>query len=78
MHPLVRDLYKRFIIAGTFYPGGIEVVRRRAKQAFFSNAHLTNEVDILKAVRRGRYMVREITAISKLKKYRSLKRSYYL
>ncbi|CAM9183813.1 unnamed protein product [Ectocarpus fasciculatus] len=77
MNPLVRDLYKRFLIAGRYYPGGIEVVRRRAKQAFVSNAHLTDEIDIRRAVRIGRYMVREITAISQLKKYRSLKRSYY-
>lgn len=77
MHPLVRDLYKRFIIAARTYPGGADVVRRRAKEAFFSKRNLTDELDILKAVKIGRYMVRELNAVAQLKKYRSLKKSYY-
>ena len=32
MHPLVRDLYKRIILCGRDYPGGLEVVRRKAKE----------------------------------------------
>lgn len=76
MHPLVRDLYKRFLLAGREYPGGMEVVKRKAKEAFFSNQHLSEEVSIKKAVSRGRYMVRELNGVTKLKKYRTMKERY--
>ena len=29
MHKLVRDLYKRVIMVGRDYPGGLELVRRK-------------------------------------------------
>lgn len=48
MHPLVRDLYKRVLVVGKEYPGGMEVVRRKAKQYFRENAHLTTEEEIKK------------------------------
>ena len=76
MNPVVRDLYKRFIWAGRVYPGGLEVVRRRAKEAFFRNAHLKDEVEIKKAVAVGRYMVKELIAVAQLKKYRAIKKNY--
>ena len=34
MHPKVRDLYKRFVIAGRAYPQGLPYVRQRVKAAF--------------------------------------------
>ena len=77
MNPLVRDLYKRFMLVGRTYPGGLDVVRRRAKQAFFENAALTDEVQILRAVRIGRQVSRDLAAVSQLKKYRVLKSRYY-
>ncbi|KAA0154873.1 hypothetical protein FNF31_06214 [Cafeteria roenbergensis] len=77
MHPLVRDLYKRFLVAGRDYPQGLDVVRRRAKLAFQENAHLTDEVAIKRAVAKGRYWVREIHATHALHKYRSIKKRYY-
>jgi hypothetical protein len=76
MNPIVRDLYKRFIWAGRVYPGGLEVVRRRAKEAFFRNSHLKDEVELKKAVAVGRYMVKELIAVAQLKKYRSMKKNY--
>ena len=76
MHPLVRDLYKRLIFAGRDYPQGVEFVRAEAKKAFRKNANLTEEIDILKAVNRGRYMVREIIAVIQFKKYRAMKNRY--
>jgi hypothetical protein len=76
MHPLVRDLYKRFLVAGKDYPGGLEVVRRKAKEAFFQNRHLTSELEIKRAVKGGRYMVRELNGVTQLKKYRAMKDRY--
>eukprot|EP00035_Acanthoeca_spectabilis_P000137 m.71180 g.71180 ORF g.71180 m.71180 type:complete len:80 (-) comp10055_c0_seq1:368-607(-) len=77
MHPLVRDLYKRVLVVGKEYPGGMEVVRRKAKQYFRENAHLTTEEEIKKAVSRGRwYLNHEIIGVIKLKKYRTMAQRY--
>jgi len=40
------------------------------------NRHLTDETDILVAVHRGRYMVKELEGVIRLKKYRYLKQTY--
>lgn len=76
IHPLVRDLYKRFIRLGHDYPLGVDFIRRKVKAAFHQNAHLKTEIEIKRAVARGRYMVRELVGVIKLKKYRTLKKRY--
>ena len=76
MTPRVRDLYKRILHAGRGYPQGLAYVRERAKKDFFKNQSLTNEVDILKAIAYGRYMVREMIAITAFHKYRTMKKRY--
>ena len=76
MLPIVRDLYKRFLLAGRNYPQGLAAVRERVKAGFKKNSHLTSEVTINKAVGKGRYWVREVIAISKLHKYRTLRKKY--
>ncbi|KAJ1641497.1 hypothetical protein T492DRAFT_583179 [Pavlovales sp. CCMP2436] len=77
MHPLVRDLYKRFLFVGRDYPGGLDLVRRKAKEGFRQNALLADEVEIKRAVARGRWMVRELQGVIKLRKYRDMKQRYY-
>ena len=77
MNPLVRDLYKRFIVAGEHYPKGLPYVREQAKKAFFNNSKIEDDLELKKAIHKGRYWVKEIVAISKLHKYRALKRNYY-
>jgi hypothetical protein len=76
MHPLVRDLYKRFVQVGAHYPQGLDFVRAKARKGFLENAHLHSEVEIKKAVGKGRYWAREIEAISRLHKYRTLRKRY--
>ena len=76
MTPKVRDLYKRILFAGREYPQGLDYVREKAKKEFFKNQSLTEEVKILKAIAYGRYMAREIVAISALHKYRTMKNRY--
>jgi hypothetical protein len=78
MNPLVRDLYKRALLAGRGYPQGLSHVRDKAKAAFIANKDLTDDVDIKKAVGKGRYWVRELNAISKLHKYRQMNKRYGL
>lgn len=77
MHPLVRDLYKRFLFAGRDYPAGLEAVRKQVKKAFFENRHITDDVELKKAIAKGRYHARELVAINQLHKYRHIKNKYY-
>jgi Complex 1 protein (LYR family) len=46
MLPPVRDLYKRLLLLGVDYPHpeGLAYVRRKVKEGFKANAHLTHEV----------------------------------
>ena len=54
-----------------------EQVRRKAKEWFFQNRDLTDEVEIKRAVARGRWYVRnELTAVIAFKKYRVLRERY--
>lgn len=72
----MRDLYKRFLLVGRDYPLGLSHVREKAKQAFFKNRELTDSVEIKKAIKRGRWMVRELIGVIQLKKYRTLNSRY--
>jgi hypothetical protein len=76
MHPLVRDLYKRFILAGRSYPQGVSAVREKVKKAFADNGALHDDISIKKAVSKGRWWVREVVAIGQLHKYRAMKNRY--
>mmetsp|Transcript_26663 Transcript_26663/g.77591 ORF Transcript_26663/g.77591 Transcript_26663/m.77591 type:complete len:98 (+) Transcript_26663:127-420(+) len=76
MHPLVRDLFKRFIIVGREYPIPPPFVRDKAAKAFEANAHLTDFVEVKRAVARGRWMVRELIGVIQLKKYRTMRKRY--
>lgn len=76
MDPKVRDLYKRFLHVGGDYPLGLAYVREKAKAAFFANRHLTDPVEIKRAIHRGRWMVQEMIGVIQLKKYRTLNSRY--
>ena len=78
MHPLVRNLYRRALVLGKDYPLEMEEYRRRAKRMFLKNAALEDEIEIRRAVARGRWYLRnEIAGVIKLRKYRTLKSRYY-
>ena len=76
MHPLVRDLYKRFLIAGRNYPLGLDHVRVKVKEAFMKNKDIKEEIEIKRAVAKGRYTAREINNFNKFHKYRSMLKRY--
>lgn len=85
MHPLVRDLYKRFIWLSKDYPTGREDVRNKVKSAFFSdyNTNLKpyskdpiEEEKFKRAIHYGRYIVKECIALIQLKKYRQMNKTY--
>ena len=74
----MRDLYKRFLLAGRGYPQGLSYVREKVKAAFLSNRNLQiGGLDSKRAIAKGRYWVREVVAVNQLHKYRSMKRSYF-
>ncbi len=76
MHPLVRDLYKRCLIVGKHYPQGLAHVREKAKQYMFANKNIIDEVELKRCVGKGRYYVRELQAVTKIRKYRAIKKNY--
>lgn len=77
MRAEVRDLYKRFLLCADSYPPGRAVLLDKVKSGFRANAALTEEVAIKKAIAQGRYWAREICAVNRLHKYRSLRKRYY-
>lgn len=76
MDPRVRDLYRRFLYVGRDYPMGLDYVRTKAKAAFMKNRHLTEPAEINKAIKHGRWMVRELIGVIQLKKYRTMNNRY--
>ena len=76
MHKLVRNLYKRLMLAGRDYPAGLAKVREKTKKEFRKNSNLVCEDDIIKAIYVGRWWEKEIYAINSLKKYREMKKRY--
>jgi hypothetical protein len=73
---LVVDLYRRFLYVGRDYPLGLPYVREKVKAAFQRNADLRDEDDILRAIAKGRWWVKELIGVVQLKKYRSLRARY--
>ena len=76
MHPLVRDLYKRVLIVGRDYPTGIDHVKAVWKKALRDTIPGRTEVELLHAVNKGRYMVKEMIGVIQIKKYRTMKQRY--
>ena len=86
MHPLVRDLYKRVIHVGRDYPAGLPHVREVWKKSMRNPANCPAcysdstssqcQEELYHAVNRGRFMVKEMMGVIKLKKYRAMKQRY--
>ena len=89
MHPLVRNLYKRVLHVGRDYPTGLEHVKRVWKKALRNPENCPScfrdgqpvqsdecREEILFAVNRGRFMVKEMIGVIQLKKYRTMNQRY--
>jgi len=76
MHPLVRDLYRRFLLVSRDYPLPRAECERRIKRGFMERANITNEEELLRAIHYGRYRVKEMIAVIQLRKYRQLRQKY--
>ena len=76
---MVRDLYRRVLVTVPHYPHplGAEHVKQLWKDALQRDVGGGLGEDVIKKkVAKGRYMVREMHALIKLKKYRVMKQRY--
>ncbi|KAF2076242.1 hypothetical protein CYY_002482 [Polysphondylium violaceum] len=55
---------------------GVDYIRDKAKPQFMANSHLTDPKEINICLERTKYVIKEIEALNRLHKYRSLKKSY--
>ena len=63
---------------GKDYPGGIDYVRRKAKEAFRKMEGETDPAVIEKEIKRCEWIITELEAIVGFHKYRAIKRMYDL
>ncbi len=62
---------------GKDYPQGFDYFRDRLRKAFIKNKEVENSTEIETLIKRGEFVIKEIDALYKLKKYRHLKKQYY-
>ena len=67
----------QMLFMGREWPQGYDVFRNRTKNVFLKNSMETDPEKIQKSIDLGNYVLKEIEALYKLKKYRTLKRRYY-
>ena len=73
----VISLYKQLIYLGREYPKEPQVFCSRIHNAFNRNKDLSDEREINAQIAKAEYIVKELEALYKLKKYRAMKHRYY-
>ncbi|XP_050347199.1 electron transfer flavoprotein regulatory factor 1 [Nymphalis io] len=73
----VLNLYKTLLFLGRDWPQGYDLFRKRLHNVFLRNSEETDLKKIDTMIKHGQFVVREIEALYKLKKYRAMKRRYY-
>ncbi|PAV77788.1 hypothetical protein WR25_10985 [Diploscapter pachys] len=71
------NLYKTLYYMGKEYPKGAQFFHERLKNAFKRNANVTEPKDVENLLERGEFVIKEIEALYKLRKYRAMKQRYY-
>jgi hypothetical protein len=67
----------KFLYYGIDYPQGYQYFRKRLKTSFVKNIHVQDENEIEMLIDRGKFVIKEIDALYKLKKYRAMRKNYY-
>lgn len=62
---------------GREYPLGYDFFRERLKQAFLRNRDVTDPEKIKMLIGRAEFVIKEIEALYRLRKYRAMKQRYY-
>eukprot|EP00004_Rigifila_ramosa_P003210 TRINITY_DN1338_c0_g1_i1.p1 TRINITY_DN1338_c0_g1~~TRINITY_DN1338_c0_g1_i1.p1 ORF type:complete len:153 (+),score=23.30 TRINITY_DN1338_c0_g1_i1:33-461(+) len=70
---LGRQLYKELIWTARDYPGGVDVIRRKAREHWLRNREVTDPDQLEKLYSHARFVIKELEALDRLKKYRFLK-----
>lgn len=73
----VIQLYKNLHYLGRDYPKGAEYFHERLKASFMKNKDVKDPEQIELLIMRGEYVVKELEALYKLRKYRAMKKRYY-
>lgn len=78
MEPAVRNLYKRMVFAiHSCYPGEVTRAREQLRSAFQRNrGKVVPKEEMIRRVERGEFILKEIIALGKLHKYRTMARQY--
>eukprot|EP00002_Diphylleia_rotans_P021536 TRINITY_DN4188_c0_g5_i1.p2 TRINITY_DN4188_c0_g5~~TRINITY_DN4188_c0_g5_i1.p2 ORF type:complete len:108 (+),score=35.77 TRINITY_DN4188_c0_g5_i1:77-400(+) len=74
---MAKSLYKNLIFSARDYPAGVDVIRVKAKAAFQKNAHVSDPAELEQHYARVQFIIKELEALAKLKKYREMKKRYY-
>lgn len=73
----VKQLYKTLLYLGREWPQGYDLFRKRLHKVFVKNSQETEPQKIDLMIKHGQFVAKEIEALYKLKKYRTMKRRYY-
>jgi hypothetical protein len=73
----VLDLYKRMLYSLKGYYKPYYESKILLKNVFLKNQNIKENIKIEELLEKGEYIISEIEATHKLKKYRTLKKNYY-
>ncbi|XP_031632393.1 electron transfer flavoprotein regulatory factor 1 [Contarinia nasturtii] len=74
----VVQLYKTLQYLGREYPGGPEKFRKKCHDIFLRNSTETDPNKIKSMIEHGKFIVKELEALYSLRKYRAMKKRYYV
>lgn len=69
-------MYKQFLYAAKHYPQPNNRIMERVRNEFYKYKDSTDETEIQKALKDGRWFLKEIETVSQIAKYRHLKKNY--
>jgi len=73
----VLNLYKTLLYMGKDYPLGYKYFSDRCHKAFAKNSNEKDSQKVEEMIKRGEFVIKEIEALYRLKKYRTMKKRYY-
>ncbi|KAI6646147.1 LYR motif-containing protein 5 [Oopsacas minuta] len=74
---VVLQLYRELLFMGREYPMGFLFFRERLRKVFQKNKTVEDYEQISNLIKRGNFVIKELEAMYKLRKYRTLKKNYY-
>ena len=74
----VRSLLRQALFAARHYPvPGYDAVKKKIREEVAATRHLQHPEEIKQAIARGRWQLKELEALNRLHKYRTMKKRYY-